>query len=1180
MSPDSDHPQFHPQVKAADPGSMVFLSANAGSGKTRTLVNRVARLLLSGAKPEHILCLTFTKAAAAEMQARLYGRLGDWAVMADEKLAEALDEIGEGARPLAQARALFAKALDTPGGLTIQTIHAFCEKLLRRFPLEAGLSPAFRVMESHQARQLAEDAKAKLLLDPNIAAFRNPMIRAIGVSKFESLLNQFMSQHDKIAAQICDFKARSQPQTLNEALFSRLGFPHPTTAEAVAEAFGEGLDWISLRGLCQSLLAQSGWSAKTGEKLLGVIESCDRGDGFDLTGFFYAFHTQKTGEFSKQAFTPKTTTQTDQDLMHDLADAAAIALKRFKAADMADKSTQILGLFSNYSTHFTALKSAQGGLDFNDLIARTKDLLNHTSMSEWVLYRLDGGLEHILVDEAQDTSHDQWEIVSALSEAFFYDEKVRTVFAVGDEKQSIYGFQGARPDLFETVRQTFIKKAYDAGKPAPSQHELLDSYRTLPAILSFIDRIFDDPDRSQALNFGTKSVQHIATRTHDPLGLGLVEIWPKLDYIPKPEPVSADFEADVEAVDSQPNAASLRLARQLALHIRDELAVGRAISGDKNHPVRPLQAGDILILVRKRDDFFEAIIRELKRAGVPVKGADRLRLEDHIAFQDLKTVMRFCFQPQDDLSLAVILRSPLCDVDEASLYELCHRRTEAAKAGARPSLWATLERHAEAHDAWQGAYEILNWTVQQAKRLSAFDLISRLMMRLDTQGRTVRQRFLTRLGPDCEDVLDETLNLALEAEGRGHSALAGFLDLCERESTEIKREQEDSGGAVRILTVHGAKGLEAPWVILPLGPNHKNHRGEDPLIWGMDDPPWWVPAKSDYPDVITDLKAAAQKQADEEGLRLFYVALTRARDRLTLCGYDTKNKPATGAFPSWYDMAVAALNDQEAGAYDMAVSVPFSLEAAKTVRVRTLGVKPSCLTQPDAPISSADSLPDWVTRPIMDVSSKTWRGLSDWGDEDRGPSERTPSPLSLAPLNQASAKAGSGANLGRFRRGLIIHKLFELLPDISPQQRREVAQKWLVRQGDLTTDQILEITQAVFGILEDDRFRETFAPGSRPEVAIAGRLSDTIKISGRLDRLVVTEDRVLVIDFKSNRPAPDRAEDAYIDYQCQMALSVALLRQIYPGRRVEAALLWTDGPKVTPLSDALIALRLSELGVD
>ncbi len=1033
---------------------------------------------------------------------------------------------------------------------------------MRRFPLEADLSPAFQVLDDLLGNRLADDATARLLTlqSPQLADFmalRDRLIRRLKVSGFENLLRQFVHSHDRIRTAVEHLTAYDD---WRERLCRSLGLADVCTSSDCLAAYANRLQWRVVKDIGEVLLmGSSKTNREAGQAFLDLHLHFEGHGVFDLDIIRPVFLT-RDGSLRKTIYT-KETVPADARWLDDMAIEIIALVEQIKAADIAADTIDGLRLFSVFSGIYQSLKQDEGALDFQDLINRARDLLADEIKAAWVLFKLDGGLEHVLVDEAQDTSQDQWAIVRALTGEFFsghgQSASPRTVFAVGDEKQSIYGFQGAKPDLFLTEGQHFEGKAREAGAKFVAP-DLIESWRSLPHILGFVDAVFDQPNLAEALNFTGNLITHEARRSE---AAACVELWPLVTPIDLPEATADDDE--IAAVD-QPSRhqPSKRLARQVAATVAADIAAGRAVwTKGKASVQRPMHAGDVLILVRKRDHLFEHIIRELKMAGVPVSGADRLKLGDHIAFQDLRALMRFCLQPADDLSLACVLRSPLCDLDEQALYDLAQPR--------QGSLWAAVLNRPDTDEA----RSFLIWALRSAHALTAFDFLSRTLSRRDAAGRSFKQRFLTRLGNECEDVLDETLSLALKAEGAGAIGLSACQDLFEFNASEIKREQDESAGAVRVMTVHGSKGLEAPWVIVPIGPQH-GARKDEPLVLS-DAGALYLCANGKKGDVqaVTAIRDARALKDDQESLRLFYVALTRARDRLTVCGYAGKATPRAGNFPPWYDLAAAAFDRLPVATAPMTLAAPFDdLEQVETAIVRIHGERaPLLMAQANVP-SAAIPLPAFATENVAqtDVDYERWQAISQMGDEDRDEAERAPSPLELS------------AGLGRYRRGNLIHKLFEILPDIAAERRVDVAGRYLARQADLTTEQRDEMRDAVMAVLGDARFAEAFGPHSRPEVALAGQVGvnargEALLLSGRIDRLVVTDERVLIIDYKSNRPAPDRAEDAAVAYQRQMAGYVALLQQIHPDKQVEAALLWTDGPKLTPLSEALVKLRLGEI---
>jgi ATP-dependent helicase/nuclease subunit A len=1134
-----------PQVQASDPAASVFVTANAGSGKTSTLVKRVARLLLRGALPEAILCVTYTKAAAAEMQRRLYEELGGWAVMADAGLAEKLGELNEPPEDLSRARRLFARALETPGGLKIQTIHAFCEKLLRRFPLEAGVAPGFQVLEASAAAEVsatARDDVARFALEDG----DGPLGRAYAYFSveldwrgFNAMFATFEARRSTIAAYVEACEAR---EGVAMDIWGRCGFDEPSSVEAIEAEAAAGLDWPGWRAAAEAL---SRGSIATDQPLAAAMRALNAESAF--AEIWACFCTQagrpraKLGTNAVDAGARAWLAQTQAAL----GEAAAM----IKDARVAEDTLHAIRLARSYAALYEAAKARSGGLDFGDLIERTQQLLTVRAEAAWVLYKLDGGIDHVLLDEAQDTAPEQWAILRALTGEFFagagsafVGADNRTVFAVGDKKQSIYSFQGARPEQFEAEAQQFQALVSGAGG-AFGRVPLLESWRSTPPVLDFVDAVCADPEVVAALEGAGEPILHIARREDDP---GCVDLWP----LEQSEP---DDEVDVWApVDQEPkDSANKKLARRIARAIKASVESREAVFDKQTRVWRPAAYGDFLILVRRRRVLFHEIIRALKREGVAVGGADRLKLSDHVVFQDLVALGRFALFPTDDLTLAALLRSPFCDVDEQSLFDLAYGRGE--------TLWTVLNHRADERSEWRSARDFLGWAIGEAAARLPFDFYGRVLSRLDDAGRSMRARLLTRLGREAEDALDAFLGEALGAEQRRVHNLERFLAEMVSSEIEVKREQEDSsgraGGEVRVMTAHGAKGLEAPIVFLPDTTTKAPAMG-GPLLDAEGGGFLWAPRKGDDGLASQLARADRERAADQESLRLLYVALTRARDRLVICGVETLDRYHQG---SWHEIALRAFARPEVAAKTREVMLG-------GMQILRFGDDPAIADAVVAPVAASALLPDWARRfaPAEAVSQR-YASPSTLAESERGPSA---SPLA------------DRQGLGRYRRGVLIHRLLQLLPDLPPEKRADAALSLLEREPDLSVDQREEMATAALAVLADDRFAAVFGPGSRAEAAIAGSAPDLprgLAVSGRVDRLVIELDRVLVVDFKTNRPAPDQVEDADPAYLVQMAVYVAVLREVFPGRRIEAALVWTDGPKLMPVSENIIGQTLARL---
>ncbi|MGC2415380.1 MAG: UvrD-helicase domain-containing protein, partial [Stellaceae bacterium] len=581
-------------------------------------------------------------------------------------------------------------------------------------------------------------------------------------------------------------------------------------------------------------------------------------------------------------------------------------------------------------------KRLTGLLDYDDLVHKALDLLRRPGVAPWVLFKLDGGLDHILIDEAQDTNPEQWAIIAALAEEFFAGEgaggeRPRTVFAVGDAKQSIYSFQRADPRAFVEMRAHFQARV-TAAKQVWRVVPLEISFRAAAPLLQAVDAVFQDAAAADGVALDGTAIRHVASRAGQ---AGLVELWPAV--LPQ---------ADAPA---EPHA---RLARAIAATVAQWLARGERLE----QRGRALQPGDVMVLVRRRTAFVGELLRALKERDVPVAGTDRLLLANEMAVQDLIALGRFLLLPEDDLTLAAVLKGPLFDFSEEELFRLAYDRGEE-------TLWSRLRRLAAEHPAMGAAAERLGELLARADFVPPFELYA------ETLGATVlspdggRRAILERLGPEAADGIDEFLALALAYEREQVPSLQGFLHWVAAGDTEVKRDfGERQRDEVRILTVHGAKGLEAPVVFLPDTLQLPVH--PDALLWSEDEGlPLWRPRKDFSAPFYSAERDRLRQRQLQEYRRLLYVALTRAQDRLYVCGWETM-RPAKEA-PPWRTLCEAGWTG---------IATPFHFDTIPLIGARDgwsgdglrLTAAQTAPPSRDSPILDArpaGKLPGWVLTP-------------------------------------------------------------------------------------------------------------------------------------------------------------------------------------------------------------------------
>ncbi|MDE1160183.1 MAG: double-strand break repair helicase AddA [Neorhizobium sp.] len=1207
------------QSLASDPDSSAWVSANAGSGKTHVLTQRVIRLLLAGCRPAAILCLTYTKAAASEMSNRVFQRLSEWTVLSDEALRLRIETI-EGAVPdrakIAEARRLFAKALETPGGLKIQTIHAFCEALLHQFPLEANVAGHFSVLDDRAATALLAEARRSLLTatsaedEADLAEAFAHVLDLGDEFGLETLLSDIVSNRTAIR-RFTDHADRHGG--IGPALRERLGIGAAETEETVAANYWPlpGLQGLTL-DLFLSLADQKGGSKVT-EVAYGLRLAAREPDAMArakiLDGVFMTSTGKPKADSSIIAKAMLTAAPDLIDAVAEARDHIVEARDRLRLLKMFSATKAALTLAERLNEDYEALKRRRSLLDFEDLIARTADLLTRDGVGAWVHYKLDQGIDHILVDEAQDTSPIQWTVIKSLAEDFFSGDSARpvrrTIFAVGDEKQSIYSFQGARPERFEEERAQTERQVRGSGQKF-HRVRLPLSFRSTVDVLAAVDQVFSVDANARGVS--KEAVEHRSNRIGHP---GAVDLWQTIapDIAEKEEDWTAPFDA---TPDKAPAAIlAQRIANRIAEMITSETIIEKNLR-------RPIEPGDILVLVRKRDAFVNALTRALKarKTAIPVAGADRLRLTSHIAVQDLLAIGRFLLLPQDDLSLSALLKSPLFNLTDEDLIEIAAYRSEET------SVWARLRVLSEEDGSrFADAAKRLGQLVVLARELSPHDLYARILGPLGG-----RRKFLGRLGSEAGDILDEFLTFAMDHETSGLPGLQAFVSTLEMESPEVKREQDGGRNEVRIMTVHASKGLEAPVVFLVDSGSKAFVSSHVPkfrlLRVGAQDVPAWVPG-SGLSNALTQADDARLKTStEEEYRRLLYVGMTRAADHLVVCGYrGVRENPET-----WQQMIASALaldgeratattftgpgdewqgltwrmpfvpkkiesverkpdgagkdigdGDEEAASGAQAVAPTGERAAFDGRAAASAGDGAGSALPASSPASAASphsSLPAALFRPLPPSISLP-RPLSPSGagmmiDDDADDQ------IVTSPLFGDKEKAGLALQKGR-----LVHRMLQMLVDFPSSEREGAARRYAERAARFWPVVHREaLVRNVLAVLAHPFLAPVYGGQSEAEVSIMGTIAigaQDFAISGRIDRLAVLDDRVVIVDYKTNRFPPDDADQAPLAHRAQMAIYREILAPLYPGRTIDCVLVYTETATILRLQEELLVRSLAEL---
>lgn len=1117
------HPLKGNQRRASDPSRHVWLSASAGTGKTQVLAARVWRLLLAGVDPGAILCLTFTKAGAAEMSERITGRLARWVRASDEELFADLDALGEDSGPEARARArtLFAKVLDAPGGgIRIQTIHSFCQSLLAAFPVEAGLVPGFRPLDQREEAVLAREALAEML----VAAEREGRARLIdaigllslrlGEGKAEAFLRECAHRAEAMEA---------LPSGIQPFLRRALDLPSgDIDAELERCCADDAFDCASLREIAEMNAAWG--TGKALERADAIAAWLGQAPAARAKGLAALHLVWATAKGDPRSFAKGQAPQDAgyADLAMRLHGRCSDLLAMKVRADFADLLAGALEAGRVYADTYARAKRRTGAVDFNDLIRRAVALLATPGMGDWVRFKLDQATEHVLIDEAQDTNPQQWAIVGAIADEFFAGEgargdAVRTLFTVGDYKQAIFGFQGTDPIYFRAAFERFRARAevsadYAVDARGLESLSLTHSFRSTRPVLEFVDAAIatlPEPGMGQF----SDAEEHAS----EVAGPGTVTLWPPV--------IEGGSDEDEESWVSD---ATRKLAGDIARAIKSWLDSGLMLES-KGRALRP---EDVMILVKRRGELASLIVARLYAEGVPVAGVDRLRLNAPLAVQDLLAAVRFALQPEDDLSLAALLVSPLIGWSQDELM--------AAAVRERGGLW----RHLRATQS-EERLAPLHALLRRADLATPYRFLEEILSG-PLQG---RRKLLRRLGEEARDPIEELLNAALNFERLATPSLQRFLDWFDRGDVEIVRDAAQPQGAVRVMTAHGAKGLQAPLVILADATVDPTRSPRDFLLWqpeAHEGPafPIFRPRTAERGGALGAVVNAQEERELEEHWRLFYVAATRAEERLVVAG--ALGPQAKGVPPpkSWYAAAAAALD---------ALEVPAG-EGAREFRGRTPADPVAAKDEKRLAPTTATALPDWTGRPAP-VEARPPRPLapSSLGDDLVADPPPTPA-MRLAA-----------------ERGRLLHALFERLPGVAPARRAQAAERWLAAAGGVADAQLrAEIVGDALAVTEDPRFAELFGPDALAEAPIAAVVEGGHVVSGTVDRLVVLPDRVRLVDFKTGRRAPVAIGDIPAYHLRQMAAYAAALEVVFPGRAVEAGLLYTAGPVLHVLPPALL----------
>ncbi len=1152
------------QMRAGNPDHSVWVSANAGSGKTHILTKRVLRLLLSGVEPQNIVCLTYTKAAAAEMKSRIGRDLGQWALMNDERLKEELRQISGRTpteREIRRARTLFALALETPGGLKINTIHGFCEAALHRFPLEAGVPVNFSVIEDRERDDMIERARKRILasgLDENgkIGEAVATLFASMGDDTINKTIRSAMGQGRRLRHVLADTRTAKnnlrqvlnvtknlsieqlKEKIVNESLLDRQSF------EQVLKVLEPAPPNARKKRLAD-LLGQMKFDARTAKDMQGAFLT----NGLKpRRALMLKAEKERFPELSEML-------EAERDRIFELSN-------QIRKVELLERSQALLDVLSAIHKSYEEAKRASEKLDFDDLISHFETLLSTGTSAEWVRYKMDAAMAHILVDESQDTNPDQWRVIKLLVEEFFAGESSatinRTIFGVGDEKQSIFGFQGAEPRLFNLTGGELRQKARQAGKKF-EEISFLASFRTLPNILEAVDMLCRRDDIADALLAARSRVRHESARADKG---GTITFWPPPEEKKSDSGRGGWLDKPEVSMKSRERHCAERIGRQIRCWLDEKRPLGKR--------QRPVCAEDILILVQSRKTLFTEIIRALKSNKIPTPGADRLFVNSHIAIRDLRALGEILLNPGDDLTLAALLRSPLFEISEAQLETLCLGR------GNKISLWPALKKAASQHEWAARAYEELAEMRSKLDFERPYEFFSTVLF-----ANRGLKKFHGRLGGEIDEVIDEFLNLALEYEQAEQPSLQGFLRMLGEREIEIKRELSERGGGVRVMSVHGAKGLEAPIVIL--ADATKKQPFTKNIFLGDEKKPLLIHGgKDQHPDeTMSSFYQVSKNEEMAEYWRKLYVAMTRAEDELYITGIkfkadDQKNKEKP---QNWYGAVLDALDgktrkEKIRGEDEMAICFPASPPEMLPVKEPDGNKRESRGDDPAKNTKIVPARKPLIIRPSTadaDMLEKLKEGQADEKQlHETGHGEFSDYP----PNGDTDRKRKSGTAL---------HYLLEHLAPLPGEKRKKAGLNALARILCDQAEDHQDILEQALGILEGEHSQRLFGKNSRAELPIfvhGKKDRSPITIIGRIDRIIIEDDRVLLVDFKSGSNVPRSQEQVSRQYLVQMGLYLRCGKRLFPDHEVMAAIYWTGNNRLMMLQNQLLLSATSEFNMN
>lgn len=849
----------NPLLFISNPAYSFWINASAGTGKTTILVKRVLGLLANKVEAKRILCLTYTKAAAIEMAERIKQELSNWIFLQEEELVQILTnllnrEITK--TDIAHARKLFIFILETENSLNIQTIHSFCQKIIRSFAFEIGISSDFALIKEEDYTDLIFSVKEQIYNKSYNDQLIFTALKDINLYGSEDSLNSvFREIAEKISFYTKIFKNASYLE-LNNNLKKTLKI----TSLSTQEIYNDFLEYYQDFSLARDILSAGNQSEQTKGDFLKIWHFLTPEEKLDRLDEYLDIFMTKEREPRKNLLSSNLKKKFPdlEIILLNEQDRIINFINRLNNFKLWKLSSALTIIASTFTKLFNKIKKEKNILDYHDLIHYTQELFVNNSAKDFVLYKIDSKLDHLLIDEAQDTSPEQWDIISKLTEDFFSGESYeceKSLFVVGDEKQSIYSFQGANHSFYHNTYNYFKQKIL-SSKRNFLELELDHSYRSSTIPLKLVDKIFNQQSIKNSVSSKITPIKHISMRSQD---FGRIEVLPCI---------------------TETTSAAQILANNIAMKIKVILDSKTTID---NHLVQPR---DIMVIVKTRDDFYYKLIQSCNELNIPINGLDRINLNNYIGIEDFILIIKFALMPHDDLNLATILKSPLFNISEENLLEICALRSN--------SVWQEIQNRANL-DEFIDIYSKLN-AILNNNYMKPSEFINYILYDLEA-----KEKFIARLGQEFIFFLNNFWERVLQFEQENIPTLHAFLEWFIKSKHEIKKTFSPEENKAQILTSHGAKGLQAKIVILPDTTKMFSTK-VDSLLEFSENILYWNGNSNYQNDYIIAKKLCVKAEKYHEYLRLLYVALTRAENWLIIAGFSNLklNKDC------WYNLILEA----------------------------------------------------------------------------------------------------------------------------------------------------------------------------------------------------------------------------------------------------------------------------------